>query len=579
MNDQDERVSGVFFDWRNPHSASRLARAVRSKNVKDVKRLISRGVALDSPDNRGFTPLHEAAKDDDCTQIARILLKAGAYVDHKTVEDETPLYIACANSSENMVKLLIAHKCCINACNVDGFTPLHVACAKKNLDIIRCLISAGADLNVKDIASQKTPIFVAVENSNAEAVKILLKAGANTNLNDYYNRTLLQFACAVDDIEVFDILLNHFGTTEKIINYQSEDGWTLLMEAVQFKNFKVIERLINYGVDMSLTDNRGLLALHIAAHCDNLKCLELIINNTPMETIEKCSTNRPDMTHTRSLPCLLLDRNMYEGLELLLNYGLSKEVISCPVKMGSHLASPISFLLLHASNIDNKDKLKYLDLMLTKEELIDPKYETKYEVVSTLDASVKMHHPSHVDCICLEALSKILKKNAIPDDISEDLSRSEDDTNLIPELFRSLIEMGYIEGLKLTLRYTTVIEPEDLMVNFFIKIFTGSMKGSYRWLGNEIALAEFFLGVCNNTTPVCKTFSDLLAQNCYDYYPNVWAISELIKHRKVPSLKVITRSEIRRDLHRLCLPGEFLNKLRSLDVPKLIIKFLTYEDL
>jgi ankyrin repeat/SOCS box protein 3 len=65
------------FNEANPRAASCLGIAARVGNVEAVKSLLKRGRRIDIGDNRGWTPIHEAAaaSNVDCLGL---LLKKGA---------------------------------------------------------------------------------------------------------------------------------------------------------------------------------------------------------------------------------------------------------------------------------------------------------------------------------------------------------------------------------------------------------------------------------------------------------------------------------------------------------------------
>ena len=79
----------------------------------------------------GDTPLHWAArargKGRDYVEITRALLRAGAAVDARNEDEDTPLLEAAFNDNLERVKLLIDGGASIDAPNKYGWTPLYSA--------------------------------------------------------------------------------------------------------------------------------------------------------------------------------------------------------------------------------------------------------------------------------------------------------------------------------------------------------------------------------------------------------------------------------------------------------------------
>lgn len=578
-----ERIAPLDFDWKNPYSASNLAKAVRQKNLSLVKQLIKRGSALDAPDNRGWTPLHEAATSNDVADIARVLIRAGAYIEHKTVDGESPLLIACKQGAEEIVKILIDAGSMVNTRNNEFLTPLHIACRRRNENVIRLLMSEGADLDAKDDDKQ-TPLYFALEKVNTVALKIMIEAGANLRTTDFFFRTPLQYSCMVGNLEIFNILLDSLGRKKSVINQQTPEGWTLLMEASQYKSYLIAEQLIEHGADTTLVENRNLLAIHIAAHCQRQNLFELLLTHTPKPVIEEYSVFGKNMIHYRSLPCLLIDRNSFEGLELLFQSGFSNDVLKCPVQMGCQILSPISFLLLYANEVDDESRLKILEYLLEYDFLLDPEYNlqecqdgTSHKeivVISPIEAALMVHREHHRPCNCIKFISMILEKGVSPDNL-----RGKDKLYI----FQKAVELNFLEALDILFKYSDRTEPDDVLDMFVISAMNNERKCSP---GSETELIQYL--VDKNTheeTDRHVWFVSMMLES--------EALSNIVIRRLKPirdiledsatsisSLKKLSRSAIRTDIHQKTTPPSdytFREYIRNIDLPYYITRYLLYE--
>ncbi|MDX1900727.1 MAG: ankyrin repeat domain-containing protein [Gammaproteobacteria bacterium] len=194
-----------MFSWilpnqHSPITEQQLYDAARYGSVSVVKEYIrqnsySFSLALDI--------LNEAllcAAAGNYPEVVRILLEAGANIDHRDIDGETPLMYAVLNGSLGMVQALINHKANIRLTNMKGETALHFA-VKEDIHKVRALIDAGADVNDENDDGQ-TPLFYVFEEEDVpreestrlEIVNALIQADADVNHEDIDGYTPLMFA-------------------------------------------------------------------------------------------------------------------------------------------------------------------------------------------------------------------------------------------------------------------------------------------------------------------------------------------------------------------------------------------------
>lgn len=89
-----------------------LREAAGEGKLSVTKKLIGKGVDVNAAEEvDGWAPLHYAANGDSTRhhEVAEVLLEAGADVDIKNGEGETPLHLAAARGNEQMVDVLLKH--------------------------------------------------------------------------------------------------------------------------------------------------------------------------------------------------------------------------------------------------------------------------------------------------------------------------------------------------------------------------------------------------------------------------------------------------------------------------------------
>ncbi|CAO2650411.1 Nn.00g017030.m01.CDS01 [Neocucurbitaria sp. VM-36] len=226
--------------------------------------LINRGASVNTADDFKDTPLAKAIYYGD-VQKAEFLISRGANV-NAHVKDATPLYLACAWSSLDMIKMLVDKDANINfvdqgqngtvfqaACRrEDSDRPgilayllntskatarqssdwwgsnLHTACLLADIDIVRSLIESGAYINSDDRVGRR-PIHNALYRT-LEFVELLYENGATLFVEDKMQRNALHFAVVSGRLDVVKYII---GKRKDLVNEVDCHGWTPLFWAVR----------------------------------------------------------------------------------------------------------------------------------------------------------------------------------------------------------------------------------------------------------------------------------------------------------------------------------------------------------
>ncbi|XP_045483090.1 protein fem-1 homolog B isoform X1 [Harmonia axyridis] len=116
-------------------------------------------------------------------EAVKILVSAGADVNHPTKTKSTPLRAACFDGRLDIVKYLVMHKADFNIANKYNNTCLMIAAYKGHVDVVKFLLEQGSDPNEKALCGA-TALHFAAECGFVEVVKELLKYGATFSAND-----------------------------------------------------------------------------------------------------------------------------------------------------------------------------------------------------------------------------------------------------------------------------------------------------------------------------------------------------------------------------------------------------------
>lgn len=115
--------------------------------------------------------------------------------------------IACCRN--DIATNLINRNVNINQQDYKGETPLHYCAAYFNLEIAELLLQKKAQINIIDKYGNN-PLWVAVFNAHGDyrMVKLFLKYNANIQNKNRANRSPLDFAKQINDLDLVNILLH-----------------------------------------------------------------------------------------------------------------------------------------------------------------------------------------------------------------------------------------------------------------------------------------------------------------------------------------------------------------------------------
>jgi uncharacterized protein len=238
----------------------------------------------------GMTALLYAARHDH-TQVADVLLDAGANIDQADANGIFPLLMAITNDNPEAAKLLVERGARINDADWYGRTPLWEAVNVRNLylnsesrqnfvdreamlKVISVLLDKGAEVNARtketppfrnhflgvgslewvDFTGQ-TPFLSAALAGDMTVMKLLLEHGADPFINTYQGTSPLMAAAGVN----------------WVVDQTYTEGPQQLLEVVKFCH--------ELGMDINQVNSMGLTALHGAANRGSNDIIEFLVKN------------------------------------------------------------------------------------------------------------------------------------------------------------------------------------------------------------------------------------------------------------------------------------------------------------
>ena len=124
-------------------------------NLELVKNFILNGINVNEKYNNDNTALHiiswneNILENDQCIEIAEILLENGAFINAQNDIGMTPLNTACINNKMKLAKKLLLHNADISIKNNRNFTPLYYNCFDGHIEIAKIILGNGVKVNDK----------------------------------------------------------------------------------------------------------------------------------------------------------------------------------------------------------------------------------------------------------------------------------------------------------------------------------------------------------------------------------------------------------------------------------------------
>jgi len=216
----------------------------------------------------------------------------------------TPFIYSVFNKNWDIAEFLLFQKDNdINAVNNKAETALMYAARYGNLEFVQKLHKYGADLN-KSSSYIGSVVFYAFENIKKDILRYLVINGADVNGRNKYGASLLLKAVENNEIALIEWLVNNgaddidaalrtavlFDNLDAVkklidigadINLLNKNGETLIVEAINNKNWDIVEYLFDNGADIiNNTTTYGWEILSSAAQAGKLELVKNIISAT-----------------------------------------------------------------------------------------------------------------------------------------------------------------------------------------------------------------------------------------------------------------------------------------------------------
>ncbi|XP_007945544.1 transient receptor potential cation channel subfamily A member 1 [Orycteropus afer afer] len=271
------------INFVNNGKHSPLHMAVQSGDLEMIKMCLDNGAQIDLVENGKCTPLHFAATQG-ATEIVKLMISSySGDSDIVNVVDgnqETLLHRASLFDHHGLADFLISMGADINSIDSEGRSPLLLATASASWNIVNLLLSKGAHVDIKDNLGRNF-LHLTVQQRNGlknlqpefmqmQHIKELVMDEDNNGC------TPLHYACRQGVPGSVNNLL-HFNVS---LHSKSKDKKSPLHFAASYGRINTCQRLLQDITDMRLLnegDLHGMTPLHLAAKNGHDKVVHLLL--------------------------------------------------------------------------------------------------------------------------------------------------------------------------------------------------------------------------------------------------------------------------------------------------------------
>ncbi|QIW98099.1 hypothetical protein AMS68_003617 [Peltaster fructicola] len=286
---------------------AQILQAVNAGNVGLVREWLSR------------TTSHEEAKErisrvfltttNTAAPATQLLLLESNLVDFNyadPINERNSMHEAAVSGRLEVLRAGFAAQANIHAPDVYGRLPLHYACVNGKREVIDMLATAAPDtIDLRDL-DNFTPLIHGIVHSQLASVEIMLRFGAVVNPTAITDHIPLNLACQYGSVDIVQQILQYqpkmlpdaeglypqhlvarFGRHEQILDMLKAYGvdmdqpdklyqWTPIFHAASEGHLACLQKLLSFGVDASIEDEKDLSAMYYAAWEGHLDCMQLL---------------------------------------------------------------------------------------------------------------------------------------------------------------------------------------------------------------------------------------------------------------------------------------------------------------
>lgn len=246
--------------------------AAKKGNIDFLKLLVKKDVDYKSLNQEGGNAFLFAVQGgrgySNPLAVYEYLKSLGLEPNIVTKEGYTPLHrLAYSNTDPAIFELFLTAGADVNQKDDEGNTPFLNTASRNELAMVQLLSKSVKDFNATNNNGQSS-LMLAVQHNSPEVVEFLIEKGDNTLVKDDKKNTIAYYLVASYDSRNpvdFDTKLKLLQDKGVKMNTTQAEGNTLFHLAAKVNNLDLLERLSEFDIDINAKNDEGLTALHLAA--------------------------------------------------------------------------------------------------------------------------------------------------------------------------------------------------------------------------------------------------------------------------------------------------------------------------